>query len=120
MYAKKQQTTDIPTMSDDKNNNSAKVILSRDGQVLGDFDLNKRNLMIGRREDCDIRIDSKNVSRLHAQIFTVLDQAYVLDLDSKNGTFVNSRRVKKHLLSDGDVVTLGGHELRYVFPEEED
>ena len=90
------------------------VVTSDDGRSDGEYPLSKRQMMIGRRMDCDIRINSKNASRHHAQIFKVLSDDYILDLDSKNGTFVNSKRIKKHSLEHGDVITIGGVRMEYV------
>ena len=89
------------------------VVTSDDGRSDGEYALTKRQMMIGRRMDCDIRINSKNASRHHAQIFKVLSDDYILDLDSKNGTFVNAKRVKKHSLEHGDIITIGGVRMEY-------
>jgi pSer/pThr/pTyr-binding forkhead associated (FHA) protein len=93
---------------------AAKLVLMRDGQKVGEHRLNKRRITIGRKHDCDIRLDCKNASRHHAQIFTVLKDDYVLDLDSMNGTYVNRKRVKKHSLEHGDIITIGSYQLHYV------
>lgn len=92
----------------------SRIVVTYKGKRIAKYRLAKRKVMIGRRHDCDIRINSRSASRHHAQIFTVLDDDYVLDLDSKNGTFVNSRRIKKHALTDGDVISIGGFDLTYT------
>lgn len=91
----------------------ARIVVTYKEKRIAKYRLAKRRIMIGRRHDCDIRINSRSASRHHAQIFTVLDQDFILDLDSKNGTFVNSRRIKKHTLEDGDVISIGGFELAF-------
>lgn len=93
---------------------AARLIVSHGEKEVGSHPISQRQILIGRRLDCDIRIDCKNASRHHAQIFKVLHDAYVLDLDSKNGTFVNGRRIAKHALRDGDVISIGNFRLRYV------
>ena len=93
---------------------AAKLVLSKDGKVVSEYKLDKRRGTIGRKHDCDIRLDCKNSSRHHAQIFTVLKDDYVLDLDSMNGTFVNRKRIKKYSLEHGDVITIGSYQLKYV------
>ncbi len=110
------QTTD--SLSSDapekpSRNGGARIVVTYKGKRIAKYRLAKRRIMIGRRHDCDIRINSRSASRHHAQIFTVLDQDFILDLDSKNGTFVNSRRIKKHTLEDGDVVSIGGFDLAF-------
>ena len=97
---------------------TATIVVTLDGNEIGSHSLEKRNLMIGRRKDCDIHLNSGKVSRLHAQIFSVLDETYVLDLESKNGTFVNSQRIKKHALKEGDIIRIGSHELKFIFSDE--
>ncbi|MEM9056503.1 MAG: FHA domain-containing protein [Pseudomonadota bacterium] len=96
---------------------AARLIVSHGEKEIATHPISQRQILIGRRMDCDIRIDCKNASRHHAQIFKVLHDAYVLDLDSKNGTFVNGRRVAKHALRNGDVISIGNFRLRYVQPE---
>lgn len=86
----------------------------KDGKDVDEYSLNKRRVTIGRKHDCDIRLNCKNASRHHAQIFTVLKDDYVLDLDSMNGTFVNRKRVKKYSLENGDIITIGSYQLQYV------
>ena len=95
---------------------AARLIVSHGDKEVGRHAIKQRQILIGRRMDCDIRIDCKNASRHHAQIFKVLHDAYVLDLDSKNGTFVNGRRIAKHALKHGDVISIGNYRLRYVQP----
>lgn len=110
-----------PTDSDVTSNNvdtprregRSRIVVSYKGKQIAKYRLAKRKVMIGRRHDCDIRVNSRSASRHHAQIFSVLDDDYVLDLDSKNGTFVNSRRIKKHALKDGDIISIGGFDLAY-------
>lgn len=105
-------TPDIPERPE--RTGGARIVVTYKGKRIAKYRLAKRKIMIGRRHDCDIRINSRSASRHHAQIFSVLDEDYVLDLDSKNGTFVNARRIKKHTLEDGDVVSIGGFDLAYT------
>jgi adenylate cyclase len=75
------------------------------------FALGSKGLTIGRQLDNDIVLNHAIVSRHHAQIELRGRQAWVRDLDSRNGVFVNRLRVKEENLSDGDVVTIGPFEL---------
>ncbi len=59
-------------------------------------------------------MDNLAVSGQHAAIITILNDSFLEDLDSTNGTFVNGKLVKKHALKHGDVITIGKHELKYV------
>ncbi|HEV2285102.1 MAG TPA: FHA domain-containing protein, partial [Steroidobacteraceae bacterium] len=68
----------------------------------------------GRTPDNDVHIDSRFVSRHHCQIITTEHSCVVEDLNSTNGIYVKSARVRRHYLNDGDVVLVGKHELMYV------
>ena len=71
----------------------AKLVLSMNGAVLGEFPLDKERISIGRKPDNDIQIDNLAVSGKHALIITILDDSFLEDLGSTNGTFVNDRKV---------------------------
>ncbi len=92
----------------------AKLVLSMNGAVQGEYELNQERLTIGRKPDNDIQIDNLAVSGKHALIITILDDSFLEDLGSTNGTYVNGKLVKKHALKDGDVIAIGKHELKYV------
>lgn len=91
-----------------------KLILNLNATELGEFPLNKERITIGRRPDNDVVIDNLAVSGKHALIITILDDSFLEDLGSTNGTYVNGRLIKKHALKDGDVIGVGKHELRYL------
>lgn len=92
----------------------AKLVLSLNGAIQGEYELNQERLTIGRKPDNDIQIDNLAVSGKHALIITILDDSFLEDLGSTNGTYVNGKLVKKHALKDGDVIAIGKHELKYV------
>ena len=92
----------------------AKLILSMDGQVLKEIPLSKERITIGRKAQNDVQIDNLAVSGEHAVIVSVMDDAFLEDLGSTNGTMVNGKAVKKHFLQDNDVVELGKYKLKYV------
>ena len=71
-------------------------------------------IIVGRTPDNDLQIDSRFVSRHHCQIVTTLHSSVIEDLNSTNGIYVKSKRVRRHYLNDGDVVVIGKHELIYV------
>lgn len=92
----------------------AKLVLSLNGTQQGEFLLTKERTTIGRKLDNDIQIENLAVSGKHALIITILDDSFLEDLQSTNGTYVNGKLIKKHALRDGDVVGIGKHELKYV------
>lgn len=98
----------------------AKLVLSLNSSVLGEFSLDKERLTIGRRPDNDIQVDNLAVSGQHAAVITILNDSFLEDLDSTNGTYVNGKLIKKHALRDGDVVNIGKHELKYFNTEASD
>jgi pSer/pThr/pTyr-binding forkhead associated (FHA) protein len=87
----------------------AKLVLSMNWAVQGEFQLEKERISIGRKPDNDIQIDNLAVSGKHALIITILDDSFLEDLGSTNGTYVNGKLVKKHALRNGDVIGLGKH-----------
>lgn len=91
-----------------------KLIISLDEKVVEEIPLEKEIITIGRRTDNDLCLDNLAISGYHSQISTVLDDCFLEDLDSTNGTFVNSEIVKKHALKDGDVIDIGNHRIKYV------
>jgi len=95
----------------------AKLVLSLNSSVLGEYPLEKERITIGRKPDNDIQIDNLAVSGQHAAIITILNDSFLEDLDSTNGTFVNGKLIKKHALKNGDVISIGKHELKYINEE---
>ena len=73
-----------------------------------------RRTRIGRAQDCEMHIDSSSVSRHHALILAGTREAVIEDLNSTNGVILNGRRVTHQVLNDGDIVTLGEIQFRYV------
>ncbi|MEW6313297.1 MAG: FHA domain-containing protein [Pseudomonadota bacterium] len=92
----------------------AKLILSLDGAVLREIVLNKERTTIGRKEHNDVVIDNLAVSGDHAQIVSILNDSFLEDLDSTNGTLVNGNPIKKHFLQNGDVIEIGKYKLKYL------
>jgi pSer/pThr/pTyr-binding forkhead associated (FHA) protein len=92
----------------------AKLILTLNGAFLGEHDLDKDLLTIGRRPNNDIHIDNLAVSGSHALVRTIGSDSFLEDLDSTNGTIVNGKPIKKHILQHGDVIELGKYQLKYV------
>jgi general secretion pathway protein A len=92
----------------------AKLVVVAEGKTVGELPLYMGRTIIGRTPDNDLQIDSRFVSRHHCQIITRADTCVVEDLNSTNGIVVKSRRVRRHNLNDGDVITIGRHDLIYI------
>jgi pSer/pThr/pTyr-binding forkhead associated (FHA) protein len=85
---------------------------------MAEYNMNKERYTIGRLPDNDIRIDNSAVSGHHSLIINILNDSFLEDLNSTNGTYVNGKLIKKHALQHGDVITVGHHQLRFVEDDE--
>jgi len=92
----------------------ARVILASEGRKVAERELFPGRLVIGRTSENDLQIDSKYISRHHCQILTTPEGSVLEDLNSTNGVFFKSKRVRKRHLNDGDVIVLGRHEIMYL------
>jgi hypothetical protein len=92
----------------------AKLIFSLDGAFLGEFPLDKDKITVGRRATNDIHIDNLAVSGEHATIVTIGNDSFLEDLGSTNGTLVNGKSIKKHVLQHADVIEFGKYQLKYI------
>jgi pSer/pThr/pTyr-binding forkhead associated (FHA) protein len=92
----------------------AKLMLSLDGTMMKEVPLDKERLIIGRRSTNDLQIDNLAVSGEHALIVTILNDSFLEDLGSTNGTLVNGVPIKKHILQHNDVIEIGKYKLKYL------
>ncbi len=92
----------------------AKLILSMETTMLKEIPLTKERTTIGRKPHNDIQIDNLAISGEHAVVITILNDSFLEDLGSTNGTFVNGQSVKKHFLQNGDTIELGKYRLKFV------
>jgi pSer/pThr/pTyr-binding forkhead associated (FHA) protein len=87
----------------------AKLILKYEAAVIKEVDVGAQPVTIGRAPDNDLHVDNLAVSSHHARIFNDSGKLVVEDMNSLNGTFVNSQRITRATLKPGDVVTVGKH-----------
>ena len=90
------------------------VVISKDGKTVREFVFDDKKVLIGRSEFADIVIEDEFCSKFHALLMLYSDGLVLLDLNSVNGTTVNSVRVKSTLLLDNDVISLGHHRLKVM------
>jgi pSer/pThr/pTyr-binding forkhead associated (FHA) protein len=90
------------------------LLVAADGRTVQEVPLRLGRLIIGRTTENDVQIDSRFISRHHCQVITTAHSCVIEDLNSTNGIYVKSNRVRRHYLNDGDVVLVGKHELIYV------
>jgi type II secretory pathway predicted ATPase ExeA len=103
-----------PTPNPEPGQSVGRILLASEGKTVVERELTPGRLVIGRTADNDLQIDSKFISRHHCQIVTQPDACLIEDLNSTNGIYVQSKRVRRHNLNDGDVVTVGQHEIMYI------
>jgi len=92
----------------------AKLILSLEGSVIRELTLDKERITIGRKPQNDIQIENLAVSSEHACIVTILNDSFLEDLGSTNGTLVNGNPIKKHILQNNDLIEIGKYKLKFV------
>ena len=109
IYEKLQQIQQREVNSSDV----TRIEVRADGEIVQELTLPLGRVIVGRSSDNEIFIKSKFVSRHHAQLVSDENGCVIEDLNSTNGVFLGEKQVKKYRLRDGDVVSLGVHELVY-------
>ncbi len=92
------------------------VLHLEDGTTL-DIPLDQERIIIGRRADNDVCLPNLAVSGEHAAVVTILDDSFLEDLGSTNGTLVNGNAIVKHFLRDHDEIDVGRHKFVYCVDE---
>ena len=90
------------------------LFVSYNGKTICELTLDKQRLLVGRSEHNELRISSRFISRHHALFVRHGKSTFLMDLNSTNGTFVNSRRISNLMLKNHDVVLLGNHRIKFV------
>ena len=91
-----------------------RILVATEGRTVEELQLRIGRVIVGRTADNDLQIDSRFVSRHHCQLIVSAQSCVIEDLNSTNGIYVKSKRVRRQHLNDGDVVAIGKHELIYV------
>lgn len=91
----------------------AKLVTKSSSGEEKEYLLTSETMTIGRKPSNDIPIDNLSISGRHAQVITILEDSFLEDLGSTNGTYVNGKLVKKHALENGDIITLGKFQITY-------
>ena len=92
---------------------AARLLVTSGGHLVAEVSLNRPRMVLGRDGGCDISLDSSYVSRYQNLFMETTEGWMLIDLNSTNGCFVNGRKVHEHRLRDGDLITLGQHQLRF-------
>ena len=107
--------TELPESSDQPMA-PPKLIVSNNGSVIQEMTMDKARLLLGRSAHNDIAIDSRFISRHHALLVRHGNATFLMDLNSTNGTFVNSRRISNHVVMHDDVIAIGHHRIKFSDP----
>jgi pSer/pThr/pTyr-binding forkhead associated (FHA) protein len=89
------------------------IVVKYEDKVIERIVTEKKRLTIGRTNDNDIVLENRGVSRKHAMIEFNNNAAVIIDNESLNGTFVNSRKITEEVLRNDDVITIGKYSLIY-------
>ena len=92
------------------------LIVTNHGTVMQELTMENSRVLIGRSEHNDIAVGSRFISRHHALLVRHGGTTFLMDLNSTNGTFVNSKRVSNHVLMHDDVITVGHHRIKFSDP----
>ena len=92
------------------------IILTLNGETLREMTMDRRRLLIGRSDHNDLCINSTYISRHHAMFVKFGVATLLMDLNSRNGTFVNSRRISNQVMLHDDIINIGTHRIKFVDP----
>ena len=93
-----------------------RLFLTFNRKTLQEIDLTESKVLIGRSELCDVSIKSRFVSKHHALLVRTDNALHLLDLNSTNGTFVNSHRIQSKVLRHDDIISVGNHGIKLICP----
>lgn len=93
-----------------------KIFLTLDGQTLREMNLDRPRLLVGRSEHNDLCINSTYISRHHALFVKFGTATLLMDLNSTNGLYVNSRRISNQVVVHNDIINLGNHRIKFIDP----
>ncbi len=91
----------------------ARLIITHQGTVIKEYELNKEKVTVGRKPSNDIILDDPTVSGEHA-VFLHMQHTYIEDNNSTNGTKLNGKAINKRQLNHGDIVQIGQHEFKFI------
>lgn len=90
------------------------LIVSYEGNTVNKAEVNKERFMIGRSEHNDLSIDHEYISRQHAVLVRIGNATVILDLKSRNETYVNGKPIDNQVLINNDVISIGDHRIKFV------
>lgn len=108
------EASDLPVLGEQvtASREPPRLLISRKGKPVTEYTFREKKVLLGRSDFADVVVDDDFVSKVHAVFLLYSDALVLLDLNSANGTTVNSVTVKKTILRSGDVISLGNHRLK--------
>jgi pSer/pThr/pTyr-binding forkhead associated (FHA) protein len=94
------------------------IIIKLNNTVIKEFNTDQNEIIIGREPGSDIQIDNIAISREHACIVKGPNDCFIEDMNSKNGIFINGKKINKKFLKTNDEVTIGKYSLQIVLEED--
>ncbi len=91
-----------------------RFVVTKDGKTVADYPFKENKMLLGRSDFADIVIDDDFVSKMHIALLLYSDALVLLDLNSANGTIVNSKQVKSTILKENDIISLGNHRIKVL------
>ncbi len=107
------EAEDLPVLMESE---PPQLIVSHNGKVVQELHLSGVRTLLGRSDLSDVVIDNQYVSKHHALLVWAENAVLLIDLKSRNGTYINSKRVKSQILNDSDIVSLGDYRIKMVMP----
>lgn len=96
-----------------------RIVVIKDDRPIDQFVVTGNKTSIGRKSECDISIKDPAISGNHAEIQAVKDRFVIQDLGSTNGIHIGGRKVMQYVLKDGDLISIGEHQMRVALTEGE-
>ena len=105
---------DLPVLATEKVVGPAapSLLITKNGELLTEYTFKENKVLIGRSDFADAVVDDQFVSKMHAVLLLFADALVLLDLNSSNGTTVNSVVVRNAILKNDDIISLGDHRLK--------
>ena len=105
---------DLPVLEqeNDASREVPRLVISRNGKKIDEYVFKEKKTLLGRSDFADVIVDDDFVSKVHAVFLLYSDALVLLDLNSANGTTVNSETVRKTILRSDDVISLGNHRVK--------
>jgi pSer/pThr/pTyr-binding forkhead associated (FHA) protein len=94
------------------------IIIKLNNTVIKEFNTDQNEIIIGREPGSDIQIDNIAISREHACIVKGPNDCFIEDMNSKNGIFINGKKINKKFLKTNDEITIGKYSLQIVLEED--